>query len=85
MSKLKTITKKTTPATFDERVDKLKQVHRGWLGYYRMASIQGKLKELDGTLERLRKRGYEAMLEHYTKIAPHLNEPLYTRTVRTVV
>ena len=37
------------------------------------------------TLERLRKRGYEAMLGYYEKIAPHLNEPLYTRPVRTVV
>ena len=140
--KVKIITRKTTPATFDERIHKLKELHRGWLGYYRMASIQGKLKELDGwirnrlryciwhfwkkperkrknlirlgidpehayqwsrtrmggwavaqspilgttiTLERLMKRGYEAMLECYIKIAPHLNEPLYTRPVRTVV
>ena len=140
--KLKTITRKTTPASFDERIQKLKQVQRGWLQYYRMASIQGKLKELDSwlrnrlryciwhhwkkperkrknlirlgidqdhayawsrtrmggwavaqspilvttiTLDRLRKRGYEAMLAYYTEIAPHLNEPLYTRTVRTVV
>lgn len=30
------------------------------------------------TLERLRKRGCESMLELYQKIAPHLNEPLYT-------
>ena len=37
------------------------------------------------TLNRLCKRGYEAMLTLYTKIAPHLNEPLYTRIVRTVV
>jgi len=37
------------------------------------------------TVERLRKRGYEAMLDIYKKIAPHLNEPLYTRPVRTVV
>jgi RNA-directed DNA polymerase len=140
--KLKAITRKTTPSTFDERVHKLKEVQRGWLGYYRMASIQVKLKELDAwvrnrlrgciwhhwkkperkrknlirlgvdpdhayqwsrtrmgrwavaqspillttiTLERLRKRGYEAMLDLYLKIAPHLNEPLYTRPVRTVV
>lgn len=140
--KIKTITRKTTPATFDERIQKLKELHRGWLGYFRMASIQGKLKELDGwirnrlryciwhdwkkpdrkrknlirlgvaqenayawsrtrkggwavaqspilittiTLKRLEKRGYEAMLTHYTNVAPHLNEPLYTRTVRTVV
>jgi len=140
--KLKTITRKTTPSTFDERIQKLREVSQGWLNYFRMASIQGKLKELDGwlrnrlryciwhhwkkperkrknlirlgvapdhayqwsrtrmggwavaqspilvttiTLERLHKRGYEAMLEYYEKIAPHLNEPLYTRTVRTVV
>ncbi len=37
------------------------------------------------TLERLCKRGYVAMFTHYEKIAPHLNEPLYTRPVRTVV
>ena len=140
--KLKTITRKTTPCSFDERIQRLKEVQRGWLGYYRIASIQVKLKDLDGwlrnrlryciwhhwkkperkrknlirlgvdydhayqwsrtrkggwavaqspilgttiTLERLRKRGYESMLEVFQKIAPHLNEPLYTRPVRTVV
>lgn len=31
------------------------------------------------TLERLAKRGYESMIDHYRKVAPHLNEPLYTR------
>ena len=36
------------------------------------------------TLERLRKRGYEALLMYYEKIAPHLNEPLYTRPVQLV-
>jgi hypothetical protein len=46
--KIKIITRKTTPATFDERIHKLKELQRGWLGYFRMASIQGKLKELDG-------------------------------------
>jgi RNA-directed DNA polymerase len=140
--KLKTITRKTTPCTFDERIQRIKEVQRGWLGYYRMASIHVKLKDLDSwvrnrlryciwhhwkkperkrknlirlgvdqnhayswsrtrkggwavaqspilgttiTLERLRKRGYEALLTLYEKIAPHLNEPLYTRPVRTVV
>lgn len=140
--KLKIITRKTTPSTFDERIQKLKETAQGWLNYFRMASIQGKLRELDGwlrnrlryciwhhwkkperkrknllrlgidqdhayqwsrtrmggwavaqspilvttiTLERLRKRGYVAMLTYYEKIAPHLNEPLYTRPVRTVV
>jgi RNA-directed DNA polymerase len=140
--KLKTITRKTAPATFDERIHKIKEVQRGWLQYFHLASIQTKLTALDGwlrnriryciwkdwkkperkrknliqlgvdpehayqwsrtrmggwataqspilvatiTLERLRKRGYEAMLTYYEKIAPHLNEPLYTRPVRTVV
>jgi len=140
--KLKSITRKTTPASFDERIHRLKLLQQGWLGYFRMASIQGKLRDLDSwirnrlryciwhdwkkpdrkrknlirlgvdqnhayawsrtrkggwavaqspilittiTLKRLEKRGYVAMLDLYTKIAPHLNEPLYTRTVRTVV
>jgi RNA-directed DNA polymerase len=140
--KLKTITRKTTPCSFDERIQRIKEVQRGWLGYYRLANIQIKLKDFDSwvrnrlryciwhdwkkperkrknlirlgvdqnhayswsrtrmggwavaqspilvttiTLDRLRKRGYEAMLTIYEKIAPHLNEPLYTRPVRTVV
>ena len=140
--KLKTITRKTTPCSFDERIHRLKEIQRGWLGYYRIANILVKLKDLDSwvrnrlryciwhdwkkperkrknlirlgidqnhayqwsrtrmggwataqspillttiTVERLRKRGYEAMLDIYKKIAPHLNEPLYTRPVRTVV
>jgi RNA-directed DNA polymerase len=37
------------------------------------------------TLKRLAARGYESMLDYYKKIAPHLNEPLYTRPLRTVV
>jgi hypothetical protein len=37
------------------------------------------------TLETLKKRGYVSMLEHYLKVSPQLNEPLYTRPVRTVV
>lgn len=139
---IKSITRKTSPISFDERIEKLKEVQRGWLNYYRMASIQGKLRDLDSwvrnrlryciwkhwkkperkrknlirlgvdqdhayawsrtrkggwavaqspilvttiTLERLAKRGYESMLDYYTKVAPQLNEPLYTRTVRTVV
>ncbi len=140
--KLKTITRKTVPCSLAERISKLKEVGRGWVNYFCMASIQRKLKELDSwlrnrlryciwhdwkkperkrknlirlgvdqhhayawsrtrmggwavaqspilvttiTLERLRKRGYESMLEHYFKVSPQLNEPLYTRPVRTVV
>ena len=139
---LKTITRKTAPTTFDERMRQVKEVQRGWLYYFRMASIYGKLKELDSwlrnrlryciwhdwkklerkrknlirlgvpqgqayawsrtrmggwavaqspilgttiTLSRLVKRDYESMLTYYQKVAPQLNEPLYTRPVRTVV
>ena len=45
---IKVITRKTTPYTFDERIAKLKALQRGWLGYFRMANIYGKLKDLDG-------------------------------------
>ena len=140
--RLKTITRKTTPSSFEKRIHKLKEVQRGWLNYFRMASITGKLGDTDSwlrnrlryciwhdwkkperkrknlirlgvdqdhayawsrtrkggwavaqspilgttiTLKRLAKKGYESLLEHYQKVAPHLNEPLYTRTVRTVV
>lgn len=37
------------------------------------------------TKARLLKRGYVSLLETYTLISPQFNEPLYTRTVRTVV
>ncbi len=140
--KLKTITRKTTPMSFDERIRKLNEVQRGWVNNFRMASIYNKLLELDGwvrnrlryciwhhwkkperkrknlirlgieqgmayawsrtrmggwavaqspilrttiTVERLKKRAYVSLLEIYIKISPQLNEPLYTRPVRTVV
>ena len=37
------------------------------------------------TLKRLMLRAYVSMLDIYKRISPQLNEPLYTRTVRTVV
>lgn len=45
--KLKVITKKTLPYSFEERLEKLKQVWQGWVNNYRLASIQAKLKTLD--------------------------------------
>lgn len=140
--KLKHLTKKTTPMSFDERIQKLVEVQRGWVNNFRMASIHNKLNELDGwvrnrlryciwhhwkkperkrknlirlgvdhdrayawsrsrmggwaiaqspilgttiTLDRLKKRGYISLSEMYRKVSPQLNEPLYTRPVRTVV
>jgi len=140
--KLKTITRKTTPMSFDERIRKLNEVQQGWVNNFRMANILAKLKDVDGwirnrlryciwhhwkkpekkrrslirlgvepgkayaysrsrmggwaiaqspilvttiTVKRLIKRGYIPMLDIYKRISPQLNEPLYTRTVRTVV
>lgn len=140
--KLKLITRKTTPMSFDERIAKLIEVQRGWINNFRLGSIYAKLKKLDGWLRnrlryciwhhwkkperkrknlirlgieqgmayawsrtrmggwavaqspilrttitkaRLLKRGYVSLLDTYIRISPQFNEPLYTRTVRTVV
>lgn len=48
--RLKSITRKTTPAKFDERITKIKQVQRGWLTYFRGTNIMGKLRDIDGWL-----------------------------------
>ena len=45
--KLKAITKKTLPYSFEERSQKLQKVWQGWVNNYRLASIQVKLKALD--------------------------------------
>ena len=45
--KLKSITKKTKPYSFKERLAKLVQVWKGWVNNYRMASIHTKLKSMD--------------------------------------
>jgi RNA-directed DNA polymerase len=48
--RLKSITRKTAPKSFDERIKQLKEVQQGWVNYFRMASIYGKLKDLDSWL-----------------------------------
>jgi group II intron reverse transcriptase/maturase len=140
--KLREVTRKTIPYTFDVRMTKLKEIQRGWVQYFRLADILWKLKDLDKwvrsriryciwhnwkkpirrrkslirmgidpqrarlwshtrlggwavarspilkttiTNERLVRRGYQAMSTLFATIAPHPNEPLYTRPVRTVV
>ncbi|SIT11849.1 group II intron reverse transcriptase/maturase [Belliella pelovolcani] len=45
--KLKQITKKTKPYSFEERLKKLAEVWRGWVNNYRLARISAKLKSLD--------------------------------------
>lgn len=48
--RVKTITAKTKPMGFDERVAKINKIQRGWLNYFRGTSIHGKLRDLDGWL-----------------------------------
>jgi len=47
---LKSITRKTSPMSLEFRNAKLKEVQRGWLNYFRMGNIYGKLKDLDSWL-----------------------------------
>ena len=42
------ITLKTTPMNFGERVQKLNEVQRGWVGNFHMANILAILKDVDG-------------------------------------
>ncbi|HXH99169.1 MAG TPA: group II intron maturase-specific domain-containing protein [Sphingobacteriaceae bacterium] len=46
--KLKSVTRKTSPLSLEERIKKLNEIQQGWVNYFRMASLTGKLKELDG-------------------------------------
>ncbi len=123
--KIKHVTRKTAPWTLKERIIDLNDIQRGWVQYFKIANISGKLKTMDGwvrnrlryciwknwkkperkrknlirlgvdpehayaysrtrkggwaiaqspiltttiTLNRLRAKGYFAMLDYYTKI-----------------
>lgn len=46
--KIRAITRKTIPASFDERIERLNLLMRGWLQYFKHASIQGRMKTVDG-------------------------------------
>jgi len=52
---IKTITRKTSPLSFEERIEKLNEIQRGWVNYFQMGSIYNKLKAIDEwTRNRLR-------------------------------
>lgn len=61
---LKRLTRKTIPISFDERLSRLNMLTRGWLNYFKGASIQGKLKKLD---EWLRNRLRYCIWHHWKK------------------
>jgi RNA-directed DNA polymerase len=49
-AKLKELTRKTKPMSFETRIRKLQEVMRGWINYFKFASIDQKLRQLDGWL-----------------------------------
>lgn len=63
-AKLKYLTKKTIPASFEERIDRINLLIRGWINYFRPASIQAKLKKLE---EWLRNRLRYCIWHHWKK------------------
>ena len=48
--KLKEITKKSAPKSFEVRIAQIKEASQGWLQYFRLGSIQGKLRDVDSWL-----------------------------------
>ena len=46
-AKLKLLTRKTIPASFDERIERINWLLRGWVNYFKLASMYSKLKKLD--------------------------------------
>lgn len=54
-SKIKLITRKTIPCSFDERIQRLNRLLYGWLNYFKYASISNKMKYMDAWVrDRLR-------------------------------
>lgn len=63
-AKLKQLTKKTIPASLGERIARIKLLVRGWINYFKPASIHAKLKKLE---EWLRNRLRYCIWHHWKK------------------
>jgi group II intron reverse transcriptase/maturase len=48
--RVKEVTRKTSPKTFDEMITELNSVTRGWVNYFKLSSMWNKMKEIDGWL-----------------------------------
>ncbi|WP_282775794.1 group II intron reverse transcriptase/maturase [Phaeodactylibacter xiamenensis] len=46
--KIKALTRKTSPIPFEERIQRLNSLMYGWLGYFQLGKMWGKLRALDG-------------------------------------
>jgi group II intron reverse transcriptase/maturase len=49
--RIKEVTRKTSPKTFDEMIRELNSVTRGWLNYFKLSSMWNKIKLLDGWIK----------------------------------
>jgi len=47
-ARIRQITRKTSPMTFNERIGELNSLTRGWVNYFKLATMWRKLHELDG-------------------------------------
>jgi len=63
-SKLKYLTRKTIPVSFESRIRRINLLLRGWINYFKLASIVGKLKKLE---EWLRNRLRYCIWHHWKK------------------
>jgi len=45
--KIKIITRKTTPMSFDERMVRLRRLVHGWINYFKLGGISSRLKQID--------------------------------------
>lgn len=50
-AKIKEVTRKTSPKTFDEMISSLNSVVRGWVNYFQLSSMWAKLRDLDGWIK----------------------------------
>ena len=46
-ARIKSITRKTIPASFDERIARLNRLITGWINYFKLANMYGKLRDID--------------------------------------
>jgi len=46
-TQIKSITRKTIPASFDERIARLNLLQTGWINYFKLANMYGKLRDID--------------------------------------
>jgi RNA-directed DNA polymerase len=50
-TRIKEVTRKTSPKTFDEMIASLNSVVRGWVNYFQLSSMWAKLRDLDSWIK----------------------------------